>query len=93
MSTRKPPEQTVALIAGPTASGKSDLAVTLAERSQAGRGVVINADSQQVYRDLRVLSARPTRPRCEGIDHRLFGTWDGEAALFRGGLGAGARAK
>ena len=56
--------------------------MTLAERlAEAGRrGVVINADSQQVYRDLRVLSARPDEAEMRGIDHRLFGTWDGEAA-------------
>ena len=46
------------LIAGPTASGKSALALALAE---AAGGVVINADSMQVYRDLRILTARPTR--------------------------------
>ena len=45
------------LIAGPTASGKSGLALALAERLG---GVVINADSMQVYRELRILTARPT---------------------------------
>ena len=45
------------LIAGPTASGKSALGIRLA---QALNGVVINADSMQVYRDLRVITARPT---------------------------------
>ena len=69
----------VALIAGPTASGKSDLAVDLAlELERRGsRGVVINADSAQVYRDLTVLSARPTPEDMRGIEHRLFGAWDG----------------
>ena len=69
----------VALIAGPTASGKSDLAVKLAHRlAREGRhGVIINADSQQVYRDLHILSARPTEDEMGGIEHRLFGTWDG----------------
>ena len=47
----------VALIAGPTASGKSALALLLAEKAN---GVVINADSAQVYRDLHIVSARPT---------------------------------
>ena len=66
----------VALIAGPTASGKSDLAVELA--LAFGRpAVVINADSAQVYRDLRVLSARPTEEEMRGVPHRLFGQWDG----------------
>lgn len=69
----------MALIAGPTASGKSDLAVALAlelER-RGGCGVVINADSAQVYRDLVVLSARPAPEEMRGVEHRLFGAWDG----------------
>jgi tRNA dimethylallyltransferase len=78
-SPGKPP---VALIAGPTASGKSDLAVrlALALAGQGRKGVVINADSAQVYRDLRVLSARPSEQEMHGIEHRLFGTWDGAQA-------------
>jgi len=74
-----PGSRAVALIAGPTASGKSDLAVALAlelER-RASRGVVINADSAQVYRDLKVLSARPTEAEMRCVEHRLFGAWDG----------------
>ena len=69
----------MALIAGPTASGKSDLAVDLALEIEArgGSAVVINADSAQVYRDLAVLSARPTEAEMRGIEHRLFGAWDG----------------
>ncbi len=69
----------VALIAGPTASGKSDLAVRLAQRIEADgrRAVVVNADSAQVYADLRVLSARPSEEDMGGIEHRLFGSWDG----------------
>jgi tRNA dimethylallyltransferase len=72
----------VALIAGPTASGKSDLAVDLAlELARRGsRGVVLNADSAQVYRDLRSLSARPTEADMRGVEHRLFGAWDGAQA-------------
>jgi tRNA dimethylallyltransferase len=61
------------LIAGPTASGKSALAVELAE---AGNGVVINTDSMQVYRDLRVLTARPTREDEARVPHRLYGHVD-----------------
>ena len=64
----------LALIAGPTASGKSALAVALAEKH---RGVVINADSAQVYADLRVLSARPSPEEEARAEHRLFGAWDG----------------
>lgn len=72
----------MALIAGPTASGKSDLAVALALAWQAhGRSaVVINADSAQVYADLAVLSARPTSEEMRGVPHKLFGAWDGATA-------------
>lgn len=64
----------MALIAGPTASGKSALAVMLAERH---RGTVINADSAQVYRDLRILSARPSAEEEARAPHALFGHIDG----------------
>lgn len=63
----------VALIAGPTASGKSALALALAERH---RGTVINADSMQVYADLNVLTARPTADEMDRVPHRLFGHID-----------------
>ncbi len=58
------------IVAGPTASGKSALAVALAERLG---GVVINADSMQVYRELRVLTARPTAAEEARVPHRLYG--------------------
>lgn len=58
------------LITGPTAGGKSALALDLAR--QCG-GVVINADSMQVYDTLRVLTARPSVEEMEGIEHRLYG--------------------
>jgi len=61
------------LIAGPTASGKSALALALAERHG---GVIVNADSMQVYRDLRVLTARPSVEDEARIPHRLFGHVD-----------------
>jgi tRNA dimethylallyltransferase len=61
------------LIAGPTASGKSALAMELAQK--AG-GVVINTDSMQVYRDLRVLTARPTFEEEAAVPHRLYGHVD-----------------
>lgn len=79
MSKKGTPEKQVALIAGPTASGKSDLAVGLALALDRPC-VVINADSAQVYRDLRVLSARPTVDEMQGVPHRLFGDWDGAEA-------------
>jgi tRNA dimethylallyltransferase len=76
------PAPPVALIAGPTASGKSALAIALARRlARAGRrGVIVNADSAQVYADLQVLSARPAAHEMAGIEHRLFGAWDGAEA-------------
>ena len=60
----------VVLLAGPTASGKSRLAVELAQRHD---GVVINADSMQVYRELRVLTARPSAEDEALAEHRLYG--------------------
>ncbi|WP_239515693.1 isopentenyl transferase family protein, partial [Stenotrophomonas maltophilia] len=63
------------LIAGPTASGKSALALTLAERFG---GVVINADSIQVYRDLQIITARPSAQEMIAAPHRLYGTVDGQ---------------
>ena len=61
------------LIAGPTASGKSALALALA---QATGGVIINANSMQVYRDLRIITARPTADEEALAPHRLYGHVD-----------------
>jgi tRNA dimethylallyltransferase len=61
------------LIAGPTASGKSALAITLAERLG---GTIVNADSMQVYRDLRIITARPTPDDEACVPHRLYGHVD-----------------
>jgi tRNA dimethylallyltransferase len=58
------------LIAGPTASGKSALALKLARERD---GVIINADALQVYRELRILSARPTDEELHEAPHRLYG--------------------
>ena len=66
-------EREIILIAGPTASGKSALALALAERHG---GVVINADSMQVYRDLRIITARPTPAEERCAPHRLYGHVD-----------------
>ena len=71
MSKTRPP---LALIAGPTASGKSALALALAERED---GIVINADSAQSYGDLPVLSAAPTEADRSRAQHRLYGIRDG----------------
>jgi len=61
------------LIAGPTASGKSALALALAEKFGAE---IINADSMQVYRDLRIVTARPTVEEEQRVPHRLYGHVD-----------------
>jgi len=83
----------LALIAGPTASGKSDVAVRIALSLEGSgqRVVILNADSAQVYRDLEVLSARPTPEEMQGIEHRLFGAWDGEKACSAGDWAARTR--
>jgi tRNA dimethylallyltransferase len=67
---RVPRKPAAVLIAGPTASGKSALATALA---QALDGVVVNADSMQIYSDLRVLSARPDQVEEATVPHRLYG--------------------
>ncbi|MFK5981242.1 MAG: tRNA (adenosine(37)-N6)-dimethylallyltransferase MiaA [Rhizobiaceae bacterium] len=64
-------EENVVLIAGPTASGKSALAIKLAQ--QHG-GVVVNADSMQIYDGLRIITARPSVEEEQMCEHRLFGT-------------------
>jgi tRNA dimethylallyltransferase len=70
------------LIAGPTASGKSALALDVA---RAIGGAVVNADSMQVYRDLRVLTARPTVEEEATAPHRLYGTVDAAQPYSVGG--------
>ncbi len=69
---RRPVGEAV-LIAGPTASGKSALALELA---LASGGIVVNADSMQVYRDLRIITARPTQDEEARAPHRLYGHVD-----------------
>jgi tRNA dimethylallyltransferase len=65
-----PEDRPVLVVAGPTGSGKSALAIDAAE---AFGGIVINADSAQVYRELRVLTARPSADDEARVPHRLFG--------------------
>ena len=65
---------TVYVIAGPTATGKSDLSISLAKKIN---GVVINSDSMQVYKNLEVLTARPSSNEMKNIDHHLYGFVDG----------------
>ena len=72
------------LVAGPTCSGKSALAMALAE---ALGGTIINADSMQIYRELRILTARPTEAEERQVPHALYGIRaaadPGDAAWWR----------
>ena len=58
------------LISGPTASGKSSFAIKLAKKIN---GEIVNADSMQIYKDLKILSARPKPKNFENIKHHLYG--------------------
>ena len=60
----------IILISGPTASGKSNFAVKLAKKI---RGEIINADSMQVYKELKILTARPVKNEYQKIKHHLYG--------------------
>jgi len=60
----------IILIAGPTASGKSNFAIKLAKKID---GEIINADSMQVYRQLKILTARPSIKDQKKIKHHLYG--------------------
>ena len=71
----------VVLIAGPTAAGKTALAVDLAR--EIG-GEVVNADAIQVYADLEILSARPSKEEMGGVPHHLFGIFDGAESCSAG---------
>jgi tRNA dimethylallyltransferase len=74
----------ILLLMGPTASGKSALAVSIAQRLG---GAILNADAMQCYADLRIVSARPTPAEMAGVPHHLYGIWDarthGNAALWQ----------
>lgn len=72
-----PSEKRAVLIAGPTASGKSALAIALALEEG---GVIVNADAMQVYRELRILTARPSEQDEEQVPHRLYGHVSGASA-------------
>ena len=87
MIKSRPP---LALIAGPTASGKSALALQLAE---ARNGVIINADSAQLYRDLPILFAAPSPEDRAAADHRLYGVRDGADPCSAADWAALARAE
>ena len=65
-----PEAKSAVIVAGPTASGKSALALAIAERF---RGTIINADAMQVYRELRILTARPSPEDEASVPHALYG--------------------
>ena len=67
------------------------MALAVARRERGLASVVINADSAQVYRDLRLLSARPSEAEMQGIPHRLFGTCDGATACSAADWAVAAR--
>ena len=60
----------IILISGPTACGKSKFSIQLAKKI---KGEVINADSMQVYKELRILTARPSKKEYQKVNHHLFG--------------------
>jgi len=70
MRPEPPDEPPTIVLAGPTASGKSALALELARRCD---GVIVNADSMQVYRELRIVTARPSPEEEARAPHRLYG--------------------
>ena len=76
-----PPGKSAILIAGPTASGKSGLALRLARELS---GTILNADSMQVYRDLGILTARPSTEEERETPHELYGFVPGADAYSAG---------
>jgi tRNA dimethylallyltransferase len=87
MASYRPP---LVVIAGPTASGKSALALALAQRTS---GVIVNADSAQLYRDLPILSAAPSPDDRARAEHRLYGVRDGALPCSAADWAALARAE
>ena len=74
-------------ISGPTAIGKSSLAIRIAKKN---KGVIVNADSMQVYSNLEILTARPSKKDQNEIKHELYGYVGGDGSplrKFRGVLG------
>jgi tRNA dimethylallyltransferase len=71
----------IILISGPTASGKSSFAIKLAKKV---KGEIINADSMQVYRQLKILSARPNSKNYQSIKHHLYGFQDAKKSFSTG---------
>lgn len=77
----QPADGSVLLIAGPTASGKSALSLELAETLN---GVILNADSMQLYEELRLVSARPSPEEEQQVPHRLYGILKASTAFSTG---------
>tara|TARA_B100000035_G_scaffold124650_1_gene106135 strand:+ start:1666 stop:2574 length:909 start_codon:yes stop_codon:yes gene_type:complete len=71
----------IVLIYGPTASGKSDFAIRLAKKI---KGEIINADSMQVYKELKILTARPLKKDYQKIKHHLYGFIEGKKSFSTG---------
>ena len=71
----------IILIYGPTASGKSDFAIRLAKKI---KGEIINADSMQVYKDIKILTARPLKKNYQRIKHHLYGFHNGRKIFSTG---------
>ena len=71
--TIKDCQNTVVVIAGPTASGKSAVAIDVAKQYN---GVVLNCDSMQIYKDIPIIAATPTKEDKQLIEHRLFELYD-----------------
>ena len=71
----------IILISGPTASGKSSFAIKLAKKVN---GEIINADSMQVYKQLKILSARPDPKNYQKINHHLYGFLDAKKNFSTG---------
>jgi tRNA dimethylallyltransferase len=63
----------IILISGPTASGKSNFAIKIAKKVN---GEVVNADSMQVYKQLKILTARPNKEEKKNIKHHMYGVVD-----------------
>ncbi len=80
----------IILIYGPTASGKSKFAIKLAKKIS---GQIINADSMQVYKELKVITARPFKKDYQNIKHHLYGFQNGKKDFSTGGLAKISKSK
>ena len=76
-------KKTIYVIAGPTATGKSDFSIKLAKKIN---GVIINSDSMQVYKNLQILTARPSPSETKNIPHYMYGYIDGNATTLTSGV-------